>query len=174
MGRGGALMTLADVEHAMNELQRLEIARDRIVTKIEARKAAIDAEFRDSLDCVVADVATERRLIADWLAKHREEFVTRRTVEFGSGVVGYRFGQPHLKPLAGWTWAKVLGEVPEKYVRSCPEVNREAIEQDAGQLGAAGLRGLGLRMVQDDKQVIEPKREPAPEAAVEVAGGVAA
>jgi hypothetical protein len=29
-------------------------------------------------------------------------------------------------------------------------------------------------MVQDDKQVIEPKREPAPESAVEVAGGVAA
>ena len=78
------------------------------------------------------------------------------------GTVGFRTGNPRLKPITKFTWAKVLETIQRSatfassYVRTKAEVDREKLLADRDELGADGLRVLGLKVVQEESFFVEP------------------
>jgi phage host-nuclease inhibitor protein Gam len=83
---------------------------------------------------------------------------------FADGIVGYRLGQPHLKPLAKWTWKKVLDALEaakeERFLRAKIDVDRGALLAAAEEIGAEILRDeYGLRVAQEDEPYIEITEE---------------
>ena len=159
------LTNIRDVERSVAELQRLTIEIDQEKSSIEEAKAEIDRAFGERIAELAADAEAERRMILEYLKAHKEEFDgPPRSVEFASGTIGYRLGQPRLKPLSKWTWEKVERAIvdarAEAYFRVQLQVNREALLADAEALGADGLRDFGLRVAQEDKAFIDVRREP--------------
>jgi phage host-nuclease inhibitor protein Gam len=161
----GHLKTLQDAERSLAELQRLCIELDGVTNAMEADKAAVAERFAPQLADLAGDILAERKLLNTYLDTHKADFDgPPRSVQFASGTIGYRLGQPHLKPLSKWTWEKVLSQLPcgSAYLRQRTEVDKEKLLADAETLGAEGLREIGLRVTQDDKAFVEVNREPEP------------
>jgi phage host-nuclease inhibitor protein Gam len=163
----GQLKTLQDAERSLAELQRLCIELDGVTNAMEADKAAVAERFAPQLADLAGDILAERKLLNTYLDTHKADFDgPPRSVQFASGTIGYRLGQPHLKPLSKWTWEKVLKALvaakAERYFRVQVREDREALMADAETLGAEGLREIGLRVTQDDKAFVEVNREPEP------------
>jgi phage host-nuclease inhibitor protein Gam len=163
----GQLKTIQEVERSLAELQRLEIELDGVTNAMEADKAAVAERFAPQLADLAGDILAERKLINTYLDTHKADFDgPPRSVAFASGTVGYRLGQPHLKPLSKWTWDKVLKVLvdarAERYFRVQCREDREALLADAEALGTEGLRAFGLRVVQDDRAFVDVNREPEP------------
>jgi phage host-nuclease inhibitor protein Gam len=161
------LKTLADVERCLTELQRLTIERDLKTAALEKRQAAIAAEYGAVFAELDANIAVEQKALELYLKEHKSDFDgPPRSVQFVSGTIGYRLGMPRLKPVSRGSWEKVLQLLTDFpyncYIRSTPEVDREALMADSDALGAEGLAKLGLRKVQDDSPFIEPARLPEP------------
>ena len=161
------LRTKADVERSLSELQRLTIARDMLVTKIEQDQAAVAAQSAPMLAEMDSDIAFERKALEQYLKDNKAEFDgPPRSLQFASGTIGYRLGMPRLKPLARFTWDKVrdllLAGGREVFIRRNPEPNREALLASADDLGEETLKSFGLRKVQDDSPFIEVARLPEP------------
>jgi phage host-nuclease inhibitor protein Gam len=151
----------------MSELQRLTIAREGYVNKVEQEQAAVAAQYAPLIADFDADMAVERKALEQYLKDNKVEFDgPPRSMQFASGTIGYRLGMPRLKPLARFTWEKVINLLiaggHESYIRRNPEPNREALLEIADDLGAETLKSFGLRKVQDDSPFIEIARLPEP------------
>jgi len=97
-----------------------------------------------------------------WSAANEVEFGNRKSLVMTHGTVGFRTGNPRLKPITKFTWAKVLETIQRSatfassYVRTKAEVDREKLLADRDELGADGLRVLGLKVVQEESFFVEP------------------
>jgi phage host-nuclease inhibitor protein Gam len=161
------LHTHAEVERAMSELQRLTIAREGYVNKVEQEQAAIAAQYAPLIADLDSDLAVERKALEQYLKDNKSEFDgPPRSLQFASGTIGYRLGMPRLKPLAKTSWDKVLDLLiaggREVFIRRNLEPNREALLASADDLGEETLKSYGLRKVQDDSPFIEVTRLPEP------------
>jgi phage host-nuclease inhibitor protein Gam len=99
--------------------------------------------------------------VQSWAEANPSEFGALKSLDVTHAVIGWRTGQPTLKTLAGWTWDRVLEKLnlvaASTYIRLKEEVNKAAILADRESLGAEKLRGMGMRVVQDESFFIEPK-----------------
>jgi phage host-nuclease inhibitor protein Gam len=81
------------------------------------------------------------------------------------GAIGFRTGNPTLKPLKGVKWEHVVDMLKAsqqaRYLRSIEEVNKDAILTDREALGADRLKILGLRIEQTERFFAEARTEPA-------------
>jgi phage host-nuclease inhibitor protein Gam len=80
------------------------------------------------------------------------------------GTVGYRTGQPTLKPIKGMTWEKVvevLKQTMPGFVRTKEEADKAGLiaAAEAGELGEENLRTLGLRRHHEERFFVEPNKE---------------
>lgn len=111
----------------------------------------------------VSNLQTELHAqIQSWAEAHRDEFGKRKSMEFLSGLIGWRTGTHKLKTLAKWTWDRVLEKIKslpamKDYVRVKDEVARETIIADREHLGPEMLAAIGVRVVQDETFYVEPK-----------------
>jgi phage host-nuclease inhibitor protein Gam len=164
-----AIRDWAGADEALAEIRQEE----QFVAAREADKAGELQGIQAHYDGVIQP-ALQRR---DALAKALEEFVGFRRGELGPGKsrdlnhgrVGFRLGQPALKTLARWTWAKVLEclihQRARTYIRVRHEVDREALIRSG--LDNEALKGFGVRVAQEERFYYElVERE-----TVSVAGG---
>lgn len=162
------LETRADAQRAVSELQALEIERDGVINRMEARIADIRDEYAERLDGLNADIAAETKMIHAWIKKNKKDFDgPPRSIEFPAGTVGFRKGQKKLKTLSGWTWDRVLEACKryemDEYLKRLVTLDREALLRDAiledDPTPAATLKQIGVKVHQDDKPFIDIKRE---------------
>ena len=154
---------------SLSTLRDLTLRRDALMVSMEQEIAAVQDKYSADLADLAADAAVEERMLLAWLETNKTLFDTpARSMSYPAGVVGFRLGQRHLKPVSKMTWEKVLSrllddpDLEASYIRREPEVNRQALLADATDLGAK-LAAIGLRVAQDDKPFIEIRREPDPE-----------
>ena len=156
------LKTLRDVEKSLAGLVQLTLRRNFFINELEGKIADMREQYGEELADLSSDIKAEEKYILEYLAAHKADFDgPPRSVELPAGTIGYRLGQPRLKPLAKWTWDKILetlqADKAECYLRVKTEVDREALLADAEAQGADVLKGWGLKTVQDDKPFIDLK-----------------
>jgi len=98
-----------------------------------------------------------------WANNNKHAFTKVKSMDIVHAIIGFRIGQPALKMLSKWTWAKVLVAVKARfiadlYVRTREEVDREAILQDRVKL-KDDLSALGLKVHQKEDFFVEVKKE---------------
>lgn len=131
----------------------------------ERRLEGVRQEYATDIAEREARVKNLRKQIEATLQANKEKFDNpSRSMRLRAGVVGFQKGQPHLKPLAKWTWAKVLDVLTarrlRKYYRTTYKVDKPAIMRDRKKLT---LSDFGLRVAQKDEPYIIINREPREE-----------
>lgn len=156
---GPSIQTREQMERLVGDICRLTIFVDQTRTIMDARIMDIREEYEQQLGDADQELTQLMALARDWAEAHPEEFSVRKSIEMTHGTVGFRTGQPALKTVAGWTWARVLELLSERYVRVRRDPDKEKLLADREAIGADGLRKLGLRVVQEESFFVEPKRE---------------
>jgi phage host-nuclease inhibitor protein Gam len=135
--------------------------------KLEAQLNTQLADVRARYEAMFADLETARAEIAAdleaWAALHPADFGARKSIDLMHGVIGYRTGQPALKPVRGVRWEDVLAQLIAcnytDYVRNVQEVDKARILAEREAIGEANLASIGLRCEQAERFFIEPKQE---------------
>jgi phage host-nuclease inhibitor protein Gam len=107
-------------------------------------------------------IAVRMQRARAWAEANPSEFGAGKSIELAHAVIGYRTGQPQLKPLAGVHWRRILRRLKSLPHTAClvrvkEEVNQQRILLQRHQLGPDGLRQLGLRVFQEESFFVEPK-----------------
>ncbi len=159
---GPSITTRAEMETLVGEITALTIQKDAATALMDEEISRVRKSFEDILSGFSEDIDEKLAVARDWAEANPSEFGDGKSIEFTQGKVGFRCGNPTLKPLSGWTWVTVLDRLQQSarsYLRTIEEVNKEALLADRELLGADKLRELGVRVVQDEKFFLEPKRE---------------
>ena len=165
-----ALSDWTAADRAIARLCELERDRSRSENEMSRRVDAIREEYAPALADLSEEDAALRAQVEQFARLHRDEFGGKKSLERLQGVIGFRISPPSVRLLnRKWTWDGVLTALTrgfQKYIRSTPEVARDAILADyaAGAVSAEQLAGLGLQIAQSETFGIELKSEEAPTA----------
>jgi len=154
------LVSLADVESALNELQTVE-------AEIEAESAEANKVIAQARTQIVPTIAENeglakrlRTAIENWAEEHRndEELFPagRKTLELRAGTIAFRQSAPSLVLMPGWKTEDVVAELKDAdaAVKKAgiktpdPTLDKTAIKKlyDQGKIDAKGLKALGLEI----------------------------
>jgi phage host-nuclease inhibitor protein Gam len=156
---------LSGVEQLLAEIATLKIReQDATAAKNEAIRIAEDT-YNHQIKSLQDEIRIKVAALQAWSNANPKEFGDAKSIRLPSGTLGFRTGQPTVKPLSKWTWEKVLAALKAHplmaglYVRTVEEVNREKLIADRDTLGAASLRDFGLKLDQGETFYVEPKLE---------------
>lgn len=152
----------AEMEILAREITALTLSRNRQLLEWEEALAVLRARYESLLVDIELALEAKTAQAREWAEANPEEFKGMRSVELAHGIVGWRTGQPALKPLGGWTWDRVLAKLKDfphllGYVRAKEEVNKQALLGNREALGRETLRAIGVRVVQEESFYVEPR-----------------
>lgn len=159
-----ALPTIASREEAeavMNELACVANNQRRITAQRDAAVLAINQRFESPLAECDQALAAKTDALRVWAETNPDQFPKgRKSIEFVSGVLGFRTGTPKLALLSrAWNWEKVCEKVQHylpNFIRSKPEVDKEAIIAQRAEIECV-LPKCGVKVVQGESFFVEPK-----------------
>lgn len=156
--------TRFEAEAAVREICELKNAYQMALAEMNAAVTEAKKTFEDKFAPVEKRILEKSALVQDWAEANPSEFNGAKSLDMVHGLVGWRTGQPQLKTLSGWTWDRVLDVIQKlpklaSYVRTSPTINKQQLLADRDQLGAEGLRAIGVKVIQEEGFFIEPKLE---------------
>jgi len=159
-----------EMERLVGQITQLKITEQTLTAEMNEKIAAVRGEYEADLGVVSKGITAKMALARDWAEANAGEFGKAKSIAMTHGDVGWRIGNPSLKTLSGWTWARVLeklqaGGVWLKYVRTTPEVDKQQLLADRNEID---LKDVGCRVVQEEAFFIEPRIE-TPETRVQEA-----
>ncbi len=156
------LETKAEVEHVVREACLASARLDEVVARMNEAIALAKAPFEAETESLKAGYDALEEIALAWAKAHPEEFATAKSVAFVHGTIGFRTGQPVLKPMKGVTWETVLSILRESlpmYVRRTEEVDKQSLLAARDELGEENLRMLGLKVTQTERCFLEVDKE---------------
>lgn len=134
--------------------------------KLQVRMDLVLAEIRTGFEKRFAKLTEDRgpmvATLQRWADANVELFGKKKSMELLHATVGWQTGQPQLKPLKGWTFAKVLAEVRRlrwrRFLRVKVELDKERIIASRARLGTRAEK-IGVRIVQEETFFVDPKVE---------------
>jgi len=149
-----------DVVQLRLEIQKLDNARKR-------KKADADKYYSEKSARPVADLKYKFALVKAWAGLNKSRFRDPRSWPFARAVIGWRIGNPEVKPRAKSTFAQVVAGLKRRawayrYLRfQEPELDKEVILNERETLTDTQLEQMGIRIVQRDNFYIDPPKEKA-------------
>jgi phage host-nuclease inhibitor protein Gam len=161
------LTSRAAAEEMLNSLAASVNAQRALLAERDAKVLAIQNEYAAGLAVLSDAVNIKTEALHAWAMANPDEFPKgRKSLEMGSGLVGFRTGTPKLALASrAFTWAKVLDLVRakkwRKFLRVAVEVNKDAILARCGTVEKPlplqrKLGQLGLKLVQEESFYVEP------------------
>jgi phage host-nuclease inhibitor protein Gam len=156
--------TRAQLEALAAEVAGLKLEEVRLAAELDARIRLAREQLEPRLAEVRAAITAQTAAAREWAEANRAAFQGRRSLELPEAFLGWRAGQPALKPLEGCAWEDVVARLKilpamRDYLRVREEPNKLRLLADRVALGEDGLSALGLRVVQDDSFFLEPRLE---------------
>lgn len=159
--RDDAEAAMRDLAIDANIIRGLTAERDDEVLAINRKYEAELAKAQRRIDALSDALRV-------WAETHPAEFPKdRKSIQFLSGLLGFRTGTPKLSLTSrAWSWEKVLEAIKLRafnFVRTKEEVDKEAIlafvnagPEPAAELEQKILRPIGLKITQGESFYIEP------------------
>lgn len=169
----------AEMEALVREIAELTLARNKEQIELDEAITAIKERYEVTLGNYGKALEEKTECARAWAEANPSEFNGLKSLDLTHGVVGWRIGNPQLKPLTGWTWDRVLEKLKSlvminssfaDFIRLKEEVNKQQILAGRDNLMDADLRNMGVRVVQEESFYVEPKiTEPQNRQTVEAA-----
>jgi len=154
-------------ESHMNGLAATANAKIQVLAQMDEEILAIKKRYESAIGEMDKTIAQSAAILKAWAEAHPDEFPKdRKSINFLSGVLGFRTGTPKLALLnRKWTWEKCLAKAQElipAFIRSHPELDKEALlNQRNEQAIVWAIEACGMKVTQDEGFYIEPKLTPA-------------
>lgn len=161
---GPVIQTRAQAESILGEIRDLTIERAQQMATREAQLKEVEDEHKDSLAALGKRIQEASELLRGWAEANPSEFHGAKSVVLTHGTVGWRTGNPTLKPVSGFTWDRVLekirGLVPyRRFIRTKEEVDKAGILAERETLQPEDLRMMGVKVIQEEAFFVDPKIE---------------
>nr|DAL82974.1 MAG TPA: hypothetical protein [Caudoviricetes sp.] len=147
----------------------------RIYATADAKERALNAELdgklaeiREQYAAELADLNAEKdeafEKLQAYATENREEhFTKRKSMETTHGTLGFRIGQPQLKPAKGMTWAGILELLKLKgknYIRTVEEIAKDKLlaERELDDCKII-MDACHISVIQKETFYVEPKTE---------------
>jgi phage host-nuclease inhibitor protein Gam len=160
-----AALAVEDVEALVREMCIASVRHDEALARMNEE---IERARQNHEPELTATQATWDNLFASvqiWAEAHPELFASRKSIAMVHGTVGFRTGQPSLRPVRGMTWEKVvdaLRQIAPAFVRRREEADRQALAAAAAEDGGTELLGrIGLRLHQEQRFFVDPNKDAA-------------
>lgn len=156
ISRDKAEDAFAEFAEADARQQQLSAKRDIEMTRIREKYADEISRFQDQ-----KDLAFDK--LQAYAQDHREEFGSKKSMEFTHGILGFRKGNPSLKTAKGFTWNSVINLLREflpTYLRTVEEIAKDRLIADREDPEVNKLFGkVGIYVDQNETFFVEPKKE---------------
>lgn len=138
--------------------------RQKLTATMDVEINKIRDKHKDTLEQLDKSCDENLTVIERYCNENKAQlFTDKRSIDTTYGTLGYRMGNPALKPLKGFTWTSILECLKAKlpnYVRVKHEPNKELLLQDRDKKDVAKkLEGVGIQVVQEETFFITPKTE---------------
>jgi phage host-nuclease inhibitor protein Gam len=158
------VQTRAQMEALIGEIAKLQLERNGITAALDQEVTQIRKRFEGTLDTLQREIEIKTQLAQVWADTHPEEFGEKKSIEFVHAVVGFRTGNPTVKPIKkSFTVAAIVALLRKvtwgaKYIRQPdPVLNKEAILLDRETLTEQQLKSVGIKITQDESFYIDLK-----------------
>ena len=163
------LKTRAAAEAVINETVALQISRESLVAERDAKILAIQEAHGPEIDAHAEQIESNLALLEQWALANRAEFSEAQSIAINGHRIGFRLGNPAVKPAGKLKFLAKGGELVRKYIRVKQELNKEAILEtgrltDSGdattrELAETELSAIGVEIVQEETFYLDPARE---------------
>lgn len=156
------IATRDEAEGVMNDLAVAENTRRKFIARRDADVLAVNAKYENAIGACAETVRAKSEMLRAWAEATPEAFAKgRKSIDLGSGTLGFRTGTPKLALLSrAWDWNKVLAALRacglKNFIRTKDEVDKEAIIAAAVAAGGVGIPGVGVKVVQEESFFVEP------------------
>jgi phage host-nuclease inhibitor protein Gam len=153
--------TRAQFDATVDEICRLQLDREAIVTFRDSRLATIMEEENPKIERISEDISAKLLLCEKYAVTHRETlFGKLKSAASALATFGFRTGNPTLKVLnRKWKWNDVVAALKSSGRFDCVRTKEEPDKDALKKLPGADLASVGLRIDQEESFYIEPKRE---------------
>ena len=157
-------ITREEMEKAMHDYATADAAQRALTAEMDGKLSDIREEYATRL----ADLDTEKEEAFEKLqafaTENREaHFSKRKSMETTHGTLGFRIGNPQLKPAKGMTWAGVLELLKIKgknYIRTVEDIAKDKLlaERETEECQIV-MQACHISVVQKETFYVEPKTE---------------
>ena len=157
-------ITRDEMEKAMHDYATADAAQRALTAEMDGKLSDIREEYATRL----ADLDTEKEEAFEKLqafaTENREaHFSKRKSMETTHGTLGFRIGNPQLKPAKGMTWAGILELLKIKgknYIRTVEDIAKDKLlaERETEECQIV-MQACHISVVQKETFYIEPKTE---------------
>lgn len=157
-------ITREEMEEAMHSYAVADAKQRALTAEMDGKLSAIREKYAQQL----ADLDTEKedafeRLQAFATENRDEHFSKRKSMETTHGTIGFRIGNPQLKPGKGMTWAGILELLKLQgtaYIRTVEEVAKDKLlaERELEECQDV-MEACHITVVQKETFYVEPKTE---------------
>lgn len=153
----------AGAEEAFAQFATAAAKEKQITGKMDVEITRIRSKYDEELSALKEQKEEAFEKLQSYAENNRQDFGSKKSLEFTHGVLGFRTGTPKLKTLRGYTWPSVtnlLKEFLPSYVRSIEEPAKDRLLSDRDDPNVkANLAKVGLLVDQDEAFYVEPKQE---------------
>ena len=153
-----------------------QLKRESLTVERDARIKVIKDEYDPQIEAHDDAIAANLTLLEQWADANTAEFGDARSMVVAGARLGYRLGNPAVKPIGKLTFKAIIaglqklgGALSEKYLRVKTEFDKDAalatgrmIESTDAAAAAqadAELDALGVEIVQAETFYLDPPRE---------------
>ncbi|MFH0907161.1 MAG: host-nuclease inhibitor Gam family protein [bacterium] len=157
-------LTRDQVDDLVGQITEADNKRAALVAVMNSELDAARAEFSKEIGPLTELLDDKTAALESWARANVDQFGNARSLEFSRGTIGFRLGQPTVKPTKGSTLRTVLDylkRVPwgQVYVRFKEELDKEALIAARADLTADQISKAGFTFAQDDRFYVEPKQD---------------
>lgn len=153
--------TREEAEALVGEIAALKNFEAQTKAMMDQRLQEVRQEYEVQLASANNDLVVPLLRIQAWAEANPDLFEKTKSIEMLHGRVGWRIGNPTLKPASGFTWAKVLERLKALghavFIRTVDEVDKEAILSARENLLDGDLRQMGVKVVREESFFVQPK-----------------
>jgi phage host-nuclease inhibitor protein Gam len=157
-------VTREQMDAAFGEYAIADARLDKIRATIDVQTTTIRGKYADEVNSLQDSMDKNFDIMQAYAVENRDElFTKKKSLECVHGTIGFRTGNPAVKPRKGFKWADVvclLKDYLPDYLRTTVEPDKDRLLNDRGVEEVAALFGrVGIEIRQDETFYVEPKKE---------------
>lgn len=157
-------VTRDEMEEAMRNYAIADASQRALTAEMDGKLSEIREQYAQRLsDLDIEKDEAFERLQAFATENRDEHFSKRKSMETTHGTIGFRTGNPQLKPGKGMTWAGILELLKLKgkeYIRTVEEVAKDKLlaERELDECRIV-MEACHISVIQKETFYVEPKTE---------------
>jgi len=147
-----------EMEDLVRDICVQQVRCDGIKNEMKSALLYIGEQYEDQITANELRLKAMMKCAKKWADKNIGVNASSRSIIMVAGTVGYRKGNPFLKPAKGYTWDRILGVLEaafKKYVRVKKEPNKELLLEDWKKISDSDKKQMGIEQDQKDSFFVD-------------------